>query len=102
MGTRRRPHPGLPVLLAVLAAESGVLAGAPPQATPRLDDTVASLNHYVRDYEDKLTLIVADESYLQRVYNQASGLPLRTTRQHVVRANDGFIQRADKEFLAEC
>ncbi len=81
MATPRRPRPGLPVLLAVLAAESGVLAGAPRQTTPRLDDIVAALHHYVQDYEGKLTLIVADESYQQRVYNQASGLPLRATRQ---------------------
>jgi len=71
----------LAVLLAVLAAGPGALAGAPRQAAPRLDDIVAALHHYVQDYEDKLTLIVADESYQQRVYNQASGLPLRATRQ---------------------
>lgn len=81
MATPRRPRPGLPVLLAVLAAGLGVLAGAPRQTTPPLDDIVAALHHYVQDYEDKLTLIVADESYQQRVYNQASGLPLRASRQ---------------------
>ena len=81
MGTPRRPRLGLAVLLAVLAAGPGALAGAPRQAAPRLDDIVAALHHYVQDYEDKLTLIVADESYQQRVYNQASGLPLRATRQ---------------------
>lgn len=81
MSTPRRPRPGLPLLLAVLAAGPGALAGAPRQAPPRLDDIVAALRHYVQDYEDKLTLIVADESYLQRFYNQAPGLPLRAIRQ---------------------
>jgi hypothetical protein len=69
------------MLLAVLAAGRGALAGAPPKAPPRLDDIVAALHHYVHDYEDKLTLIVADESYLQRVYNNASKLPTQPTRQ---------------------
>jgi hypothetical protein len=81
MGTRRRPRLGLPVLLAVLTAGPGVLAGAPPQATPRLDDIVAALHHYVHDYEDKLTLIVADESYLQTSYYLGSRRPIGSTRQ---------------------
>jgi hypothetical protein len=81
MGTGRRPRPSLSVLLVVLAAGPGVLAGRPWQATPRLDDIVAALHHYVHDYEDKLTLIVADESYLQRIYSPASKLPTRPTRQ---------------------
>jgi len=81
MVTRRRPRPGLPVLLAALAAGPGVLAGAPRQATPRLDDIVAALHHYVQDYEDRLTLIVADENYLQRVYGLGTKLPVRATRQ---------------------
>jgi hypothetical protein len=81
MGTGRRPRPSLSVLLVVLAAGPGVLAGRPWQATPRLDDIVTALQHYVHDYEDKLTLIVADESYLQRIYSPASKLPTRPTRQ---------------------
>jgi hypothetical protein len=81
MGTGRRPRPSLSVLLVVLAAGPGVLAGRPWQATPRLDDIVTALHHYVHDYEDKLTLIVADESYLQRIYSPASKLPTRPTRQ---------------------
>jgi len=81
MGTGRRPCPSLPVLLAVLAAGPGVLlAGAPRRATPRLDDIVAALRHYVHDYEDKLTLIVAEESYLQRVYSPQSIFQTRGTR----------------------
>jgi hypothetical protein len=81
MSTRRRRRSGLPVLLSMLAAGPGVLAAAPRQATPRLDDIVAALHHYVNAYEDKLTLIVADESYLQTIYYPASRLPIRATRQ---------------------
>src|SRR5579864_188557 len=81
MGTRRRPRPGLPVLLAVLAAGPGVLARAPLQATPHLDDIVTALHHYVHDYEDMLTLIVADESYLQTAYYLGSRHPIGSTRQ---------------------
>jgi hypothetical protein len=81
MGTPRRPRPGLLVLLAVLTAGPGVLAGAPRQAPPRLDDIVAALHRYVQDYEDKLTLIVADENYLQREYNHGTGLQVWAARQ---------------------
>jgi hypothetical protein len=81
MGERRRPYPERPVLLAVLAAWPGLLAGVPRQATPRLDDIVAALHQYVHDYEDKLTLIVADESYLQTAYDLASRRPKGPPRQ---------------------
>jgi hypothetical protein len=69
------------MLLAVLAAWPSLLAGAPRQATPQLDDIVAALRDYVHDYEDKLTLIVAEESYLQSAYNLASRRPMGPPRQ---------------------
>src|ERR1700683_2858216 len=93
------PRPGLPVLLAVLVAGPSALAGAPRQAAPRLDDIVAALHHYVHDYEDTLTLIVADESYLQRVYSPAAKVPVRATRQTTSEVFFAFTPTS-KEWLA--
>lgn len=60
----------LPCVAATLALVAAVstdrVAGAPRQG-PRLDEIVNATRRYVSDYENKLTLIVADESSVQRV-----------------------------------
>jgi hypothetical protein len=60
----------------VIAAVGVALVVAPPHLSartaepsgPALDDIVAAARRYVLDYEKALTLIVADESYVQRLY----------------------------------
>jgi hypothetical protein len=53
-------------LAAVAALSAGLPASSQGGAPPRLDDVVNATRRYVSDYEAKLTLIVADESYVQR------------------------------------
>jgi hypothetical protein len=53
------------VLAAALAATASFVSAQ--EAEPRLDDVVARASAYVRDYEDRFSLLVADEHYVQEI-----------------------------------
>lgn len=59
--------PCVAATLAVVAAVSAQRVAGAPRQGPRLDEIVNATRRYVSDYENKLTLIVADESSVQRV-----------------------------------
>jgi hypothetical protein len=73
MGEKRRTS-----AIAVLVALTGAMAHA---QQPTLDDVLDRLGVYLLDYEDDLSLVVAEEQYQQSIHGQTSASnPLRSRR----------------------
>src|SRR4030095_2366884 len=66
----------LPFALALVSVTGAQVQPPAPRPDTSVGAVVEAAAAYVRDYQDQLTYVIADESYVQRILNQA---PLDTS-----------------------